>query len=145
MNRYAIIQDGKVEGCINWDGEGTPPDGVLGPLPTGWDSLDMIKGRSLAEIEAIVLRGQCVGMALEPEVNTGFSVGKRFAADPEPEVADFISTPQGLIHPDVHAAELLSSKDMPWFAFKAQAKRILRDAMPEKKADIIKALEALAD
>jgi hypothetical protein len=43
------------------------------------------------------------------------------------------------------AAQRLLEANPPWFTFKAEAKRILGEDMPEKKADIILALKEKAD
>lgn len=117
MTRYAIVQNEKIVGCVNWDGVSEHPFGdvdLRGPVPEDAGLEDLI--------------------------------GKRWQ-EPSPIVPAFklsaVDEAREFAHADaparMTAADLLDT-EIPWFKFKAEAKRILGNDMPEKKLDIIAAL-----
>jgi hypothetical protein len=114
--RYAIVQDGKIVGVVNWDGKSEHPYGDV-------------------DLRGPILNDE---MLLEDLLGHQWVLP---VAKPSRPMPDLRSSPAyddtGKL---IEAIE--ANPPMPWFSFKSEAKRILGDDMPEKKPDIIAALKA---
>lgn len=169
--RYVVVSEGKVVGVVNYDGQGEHPYGAVdlrGPVPED-ATLEQLMGQRVygngpfepamgggfftppQTAEEAIARERADGDA-DPEGTAQLNYPHLFEAAPTPDTMSSEENAEGA--QPLTAAQLLESSNMPWFAFKSEAKRILGarilgspilgDAMPDKKEDIIAALKRVA-
>lgn len=139
--RYAIVQNDKITGVVNWNGAEAHPYGAVvlrGPLPEDV-TLEQLLGKSWGDIA-------------KPRTAEEAIAGLREDGDADPEGTARLNHPH-LFEPSNSAEEngfpmtagrlIEAAPQMRWFAFKAEAKRILGEDMPEKKPDIVEALRKI--
>lgn len=174
MTRYAIVREEKIVGVVNHDGESDHLYGddvdLRGPVPAD-ATLEQLLGQKVDGPGplAFAMGG---GLYTPPQTREEAIEWERADGDGDPEGTAKLNHPhlfegeeddQRVQHwpqesseikatgplvkfgASMTAAELIAAApSMRWFAFKSEAKRILGDAMPEKKPDIIEALKKSA-
>jgi len=135
--RYSLIEGDKVVHVVNYDGKAKRDGDLRGPLPESEHTAREWVGRPAVDVDALGASpaAEIVSLAagIAPAVHPLDHDGNGEKGGP---------VPPALGNEPMTAQQLLdASKGMPFFTLKAEAQRILGNDTPNRKADIIAALQ----